>query len=57
MMSHKKISHFSEKGGRVDNRNKNVYSRSLNSWKRQQELDRIERENISVLKRLGTYEN
>lgn len=56
MLLLKKMVKISEKGGRVDNRNKNVYSRSLNSWKRQQELDRIERENISVLKRLALRE-
>lgn len=44
---------INETGGRVDNRNQNQFSRSLNSWKRKQELDRIERENISILKRIG----
>ena len=42
---------------RIDNKNPNQYSKSLNSWKRKQELDRIERENISVLKRLGKFSN
>ena len=44
---------INDTGGRVDNKNENKYSRTLNGWKRQQELDRIERENISVLRRLG----
>lgn len=52
----KKMVKISDKGGRVDNRNSNLYSKSLNSWKRNQELDRIERENISVLRRLALRE-
>ena len=50
----KKMVRINETGGRVDNRNQNQFSRSLNSWKRKQELDRIERENISILKRIGS---
>jgi len=52
----KKMMKINERGGRVDNRNENKYSKSLNSWKRQQEMDRIERENVSVLKRLALRE-
>jgi len=48
-----KMMKINEKGGRIDNKNPNPYSKSLNSWKRKQEMDRIERENIAVLKRLG----
>jgi len=51
-----KMMKINERGGRVDNRNENKHSKSLNSWKRNQELDRIERENISVLKRLALRE-
>ncbi|CAG5102127.1 Oidioi.mRNA.OKI2018_I69.chr1.g155.t1.cds [Oikopleura dioica] len=52
----KKMVRINETGGRVDNRNQNQFSRSLNSWKRKQELDRIERENISILKRIALRE-
>jgi len=56
MLLLKKMVHISETGGRVDNKNKNEFHKSLNGWKRRQELDRIERENISVLKRLALRE-
>ena len=48
---------INDTGGRVDNKNENKYKRTLNGSKRQHELDRIERENIAVLRRLGRIKN
>ena len=48
---------INDTGGRVDNKNENKYKRTLNGSKRQHELDRIERENIAVLRRLGKIKN
>jgi len=47
---------INDTGGRVDNKNENKYKRTLNGSKRQHELDRIERENIAVLRRLALRE-
>ena len=49
----RKMVKINDTGGRVDNKNENKYKRTLNGSKRQHELDRIERENIAVLRRVG----
>ena len=53
----RKMVKINDTGGRVDNKNENKYKRTLNGSKRQHELDRIERENIAVLRRLGKIKN